>query len=164
MKNAKASVKAASSAATSYIRSVLRETSFSSQLFPNKTIKVVPRTAHQLMRDTLRIEKLLNTSNILETVSKIELHIHSTGTSFILCPTCQTSVRFEGGGINLTRDQLPESPAALVGHGITAQLCYCAEGHTSLFINGSNDITLNFTPTLNWMMMLSEDFLEYERN
>jgi hypothetical protein len=163
MKNAKSSLAAASSAASSYIRSVLRETSFSRQIFPS-SLKVVPRTAHQLMRDALRIEKILNVPHILETVVNIELHTHSTGTSFILCPTCKTPVRFEGGGINLTRDQLPEAPASLVGHGITVQLCYCAEGHTSLFINGSNDITLNFTPTLNWMITLPEDFLEYERN
>lgn len=151
----------AASAGTSYIRNVLRQKSFVNSIFP-KLVKLKPRSAHQLMRDALRIEKLLNTPNLLETVKKIELNIHSTGTAFILCPYCNTAVRFEGGSFNFTREQLPDAPTSMVGNGVTAQLCYCCEAHSSLFINGSNDVLTSFTPTLNWMMPLPNDFLDYE--
>lgn len=151
----------AASAGTNYVRNVLRQKSFVNSIFP-KFVKLKPRSAHQLMRDALRIEKLLNTPNLLETVKKIELNTHSTGTAFILCPYCNTNVRFEGGSFNFTREQLPDAPASMVGNGATVQLCYCCEAHSSLFINGSNDVLTSFTPTLNWMMPLPNDFLDYE--
>lgn len=135
---------------TSYIRDLLRQSSFTSSILPKK-VEFIRKTAHEKALECARIKNMLNTELLNFDVRNRENSIFGNGNN-LGCPVCPASIRFDGDFYVFTVEDLKDAPRSLVGNGACVSVCTCSSKHKSIFVQGSNEVSDTFAPSPVWQM------------